>query len=432
MILFEHERIRVGQTIDGHTLSSSTFDAIAAWQERSPERYVEIGHQSIRATQWVGVIQVGTDVIEILPKADANRDTDAGRADSIRYWKFALLQMVSALRGFRFRHSERASLQLQKHSLLEVFHWMFVEEAESLLREGLVKAYRKVQRDRSAWRGRLVVSEDIKRNLVHRERVFTDAMEYDIHNPWNQILVAGLFKVVQRTSSHLLKAKTRGLLLPYLDWNSRSVGPSEFERLRYDRRTDRYREAMELARLLLLDQNPDLQRGSTEVFSLLFDMNKLWEAWVAHEIRRRIKDTNWTLKAQPVKTFWEGGKAGSEMSTKIVKPDLLLIPGSESKELRLWPDFPALKRPTVLDTKWKTSDTYIPGDADLKQMYAYVKLYGYEDAWLLYPRPRGETGTNIPGSGCFTEFRKQDKSVEEPVCAIAFLDLPAEAKNHAI
>ncbi|HNY32886.1 MAG TPA: hypothetical protein PKO15_18530 [Fibrobacteria bacterium] len=418
MTLFEHERIRVGQTIDGHTLSSSTFDTIAAWQERCKERYVEIGHRSIRATQWVGVIQVGTDVIEILPKADANRDTDTGRDKSIQYWKFALLQMVAALRGFRFRHSERASLQLQKHSLLEVFHWMFVEEAEALLREGLVKAYRKVQRNRPAWRGRLVVSEDIKRNLVHRERVYTDAMEYDIHNSWNRILVAGLFKVVQRTSSHLLKAKTRGLLLPYLDWNNRSVGAGEFDRLHYDRRTDRYREAMELARLLLLDQNPDLQRGSSEVFSLLFDMNKLWEAWVAHEVRKKIKGTTWTLKTQSVKAFWEGGKTGSETSTKTIKPDLLLIPGPESEELRLWQDdFPALKGRTVLDTKWKTSDSYIPGDADLKQMYVYNKLYGIHQALLLYPKPRGCRDVQVAGQGAF-----QDQ--ERSRCAVAFLDLP--------
>jgi len=187
---------------------------------------------------------------------------------------------------------------------------------------------------------------------------------------------------------------------------------------------------MELARLLLLDQNPDLQRGSSEVFSLLFDMNKLWEAWVAHEIRRKIKGTTWTLKTQSVKAFWEGGKTGSETSTKTIKPDLLLIPGPESEELRLWQDdFPALKGRTVLDTKWKTSNSYIPGDADLKQMYAYVKLYDCKDAWLLYPRPRGETEANVPGLGCFTELRKPDKSADGPVCAIAFLELPAEANS---
>jgi 5-methylcytosine-specific restriction enzyme subunit McrC len=382
MILFEHERLRVGETCGSETFTLSQFEAIARWKERTNHPGIELGHRSIKATQWVGVLQVGRLTLEILPKAEADRDVQS-RTDLVKKWKGILLEMIGRLDGFDLRSSDKAALQLQDHTLLDVFFHAFLTRTETILREGLVKTYRQVATNRTAWRGRLLVSEDLKRNLVHRERVFTAAMEFDVHNPWNRILVAALRVLSRHTGSTSLRSRAGALLLPFEDWSFPGVRTEDFARLRYDRRTERYRTAMELARLILLECNPDLETGREDVFSLLFDMNVLWERWVAHEIRRQIGTQPWHLRTQSSRQFWKSETG----SGKVVRPDLLLEPTSkEAGQLALFDGAVSVSEKTVLDTKWKVLKAAVPSDADLKQMFVYNELWEAGKSLLLYPK----------------------------------------------
>ncbi|MEN9306176.1 MAG: hypothetical protein RL173_108 [Fibrobacterota bacterium] len=409
MVVFEHERIRVGQDVDGQELTQRQFDAIARWKERTNHPGLEIGHHSIRTSQWVGVLQVGRTTIEILPKADARRGQEnLDRRQLVQHWKFVLLDMLAALKGFDLHASSRAQLHLQSHTLLDIFFSAYVEEAQSLLHEGLAKTYRHVAKNRTAWRGRFVVGENLRRNLTHQERVYTEAIEYDIHNVWNRILVIGLRLVAMRAESGLLRSRAKSLLLPYQEWVTGAVRSEDFERLRYDRRTERYRNAMDLAKLLLLRQNPDLCAGREDVFALLFDMNDLWEAWVAQEVRKSLKGKSWTLKTQSARHFWH-----AKGCRKTVRPDLVLEPrDDDALPLEHLLGIEPLKAITVLDTKWKVLSQVSPSDADLKQMYVYNKRWKAEHSWLVYPNVHNLS----PTRGTFVD--------DGTHCGIAFVDLP--------
>ncbi|QQS03380.1 MAG: hypothetical protein IPK50_13815 [Fibrobacterota bacterium] len=426
MILYEHERIRVGEKSEGDGLTKPVFDALAAWQERNQVRYLEIGHRSIRATQWVGILQVGRTVLEILPKADVHRGLETGREESSHYWRRVLLEMLAAAKGFELRKDQRADQELQHHTLLEVIFWLFVNEAEKLLREGLAKTYRLVARNRTAWRGHLLVAKDLHQNLVHRELVYTESMEYDLHNHWNRILVTTLDFVAHHATDPLLRARSKSSLLPFQDWSGSPIKPELFDRLRYDRRTERYRQAMELAKLILLQQNPDLSAGSKDVYSLLFDMNKLWEAWVAQRIRHSIKGTGWTLKTQSSAKFWIGGESERKLSARKVRPDLVLSPPQKFKELPSGLGLPALRELTVLDTKWKVMSSWVPDDGDLKQMFVYNHLWGAKEAWLLYPKRRGANYPTSVGVGGFLGATSIAGQIMSSHCGVSFFDLPPE------
>ncbi len=429
MVLFEHERLRVGQKLDSGEFTEETFLKIAKWRQRTGHVGLEVGYDSIKATQWVGVIQAGKTTIEILPKADVDRYAETDRNTLVDEWRFVLLEMLGSLKGFDLHNTSRAQVHLQSHTILDLFFCAFVEETEALMREGLVKTYRHVAKNRTAWRGRLLVGENLRRNLVHREKIFTEAIEFDVHNSWNRILVAGLQVVTNRAENALLGAKARGLLIPFQDWNVGAVGKDDFDRLRYDRRTERYRDAMELAKMILLRQNPDLCAGSEDVFALLFDMSKLWEAWVAEQIRKSIHGTGWHLKTQSVATFWMGGESELVAAPKKVRPDLVLVPPGNGQKLPKRLGLPELSELTVLDTKWKAKASWIPDDADLKQMFVYNHLWGANDAWLLYPKLRG---ADLPASTGFGHFLapgiESDKKPSSR-CAVAFLDLPKKRRK---
>lgn len=382
MILFEHERLRVGETCETEIFTQAQFDSIARWKERTNHPGLELGNRSIKATQWVGVLQVGALTLEILPKAQADGGGEI-RSDLVKKWKHILLEMIGSLEGFDLRTSDKAYLALQEHTLLDVFFHAFLRHAEAILREGMVKTYRQVSANRSAWRGRLIVSEDLKRNLVHRERVFTAAMEFDAHNPWNQILVAALRVLSRSTKNASLRTHARALLLSFEDWNFPRIRAEDFSRLRFDRRTERYRTGIELARLILLGCNPDLEAGRKDVFSLLFDMNVLWERWVAHEIRRQVRGSAWRLRTQSSRLFWKS----EEERRKTVRPDLVLEPlDPKAPAITLFEGTFTVQEKTVLDTKWKVLKTAVPSDADLKQMFVYNELWQVRKSLLLFPK----------------------------------------------
>ncbi len=207
------------------------------------------------------------------------------------------------------------------------------------------------------------------------------------------------------------------------------MNKDEFNRLRYNRRTERYRNAMELVKMILLRQNPDLCAGSEDVFALLFDMNKLWEAWVAEQIRKSIHGTGWHLKTQSVDIFWMGGESELAAAPKKVRPDLVLVPPGNGQKLPKRFGLPELSELTVLDTKWKAKASWIPDDADLKQMFVYNHLWKANDAWLLYPKLRGADFPASTGFGHFLAPGIESDKKPSSRCAVAFLDLPRKRRK---
>jgi len=110
--------------------------------------------------------------------------------------------------------------------------------------------------------------------------------------------------------------------------------------------------------MILEQQAPDLLAGHEPVFALLFDMNVLWERFVAWLLRR-------ACSALP----------GLEVTTQVSHA-LFHTPGKPARTVR--PDI-VLRRPgtkvpvLVADSKWKVPDRGTPSDDDLKQMFVRVQ-----------------------------------------------------------
>jgi len=122
---------------------------------------------------------------------------------------------------------------------------------------------------------------------------------------------------------------------------------------------------------MILDQQvPALRSGRTPVFALLFDMNLLWERYVA-ALFRRCRAPGLEVSTQESRAFWKPAGA----SVRTVRPDIVVRHG---KQVQL-----------IADTKWKLLDQAAPSDADLQQMFAYNELFGAPRAVLVYPTSGG-------------------------------------------
>ncbi len=357
--VFEHQTIHVGRE-----LSVSQFDALVRLNDRSDDRLFDVGHRRITFRHFVGYLQVGDLGIEVLPKADRG-----ARAGEVNTWHGFLLEMLRAATGLRLRAASPASQQLLRATLLDVLAFEFAGEVTALARAGLAKSYRSNDANESTFRGKLLVAEHIRTNLGRADRTYSRFTVFDAETTLNRLLLTTL----EELSSVTLSARVRDAVrrakaaMPPLAVVTEVRGL--FERVRLGRSTTRYTNALLLARMILEQQMPRLRKGETAVFSLMFDMNILWERYVVAVMRRAARHTPLEVDAQATSPFWRA--AGK--STRSIRPDIILR-GRVGSEVCL-----------VVDTKWKRLEPGGPKDADLRQMFVYGELLRCQRTVLLYP-----------------------------------------------
>ena len=379
---FEHEILRVGAQEASQPFTFEQWESLVRWQEKQKQPFFSVVHRGIQFSQWVGVLRVGSLTIEILPKAEAERDSGTiDRSQLVERWKARLLRMLKESQHLDIRSVDEASLRLQNHTILDLIFERFLDHAEVLIAQGLIKRYRLLARNRTAVKGRIDHPADTRRNYAHHERVFTVASEYDQDNIWNRIMYYAASLVAGFARGAAVRARAQALLICFPNWEDTKIDPEYFEHLHYDRKSEVYRTMNRFAELIISRLNPQIQSGSRPVFALLFDMNKLWEAWVYSRLRRAFRErSDVVISYQKSKIFWRV----ADVAYKIVRPDIIIK---------------ILSKPTVVvDAKWKVLTTPVPADDDLKQMYVYNELWDCPRSHLVYPKVYGLHNTE----GLFT------------------------------
>jgi len=377
--VFEHGVLRCGRE-----LTEKQFHALVAFNDAEGGDYFRVGHRRVRFRHYVGFLQVGGLAIEVLPKADKDSGGEAP-------WRDALLDMLRLAGSLRLERSTEAQLQTRDASLLELYVLHFVGLTERLLHEGLAKGYRRVQRNRPVFRGRLLLDQQLRKNAARPHFSFTEQSIFDQNMLPNCTLRAALDVARHIPLSSRTHAGVDRLRLAFPEHIEPRVDLPALARLRLTRNTARYAEALTLAALILRHHRPDLAHGRTDVFALMLDMNALWERYVL-ALLRRIAPPGITVRGQDSRPFW---KAVGQRSRSI-RPDVVLYEGEKAK--------------LVVDTKWKRPTNDRPASGDLQQMFAYNELFGCQGSTLLYP--------GDPTRGHDGHF-----SAREHGCRVAFVDL---------
>ena len=170
-------------------LPEKTFDALEAFilanNTGTETEAVELLSLSARrgvgkiitARNYVGLITMadGT-VIEILPKI-------AGGDFSESETKRIFLEMLKTLQDVTFKDFNISSLRTDRLNLLEIFIKMFLDEVAILTKQGLKAAYMQVEENEQFYKGKLLASQNIKYNLVRRERFYVRYDDFSMNRP---------------------------------------------------------------------------------------------------------------------------------------------------------------------------------------------------------------------------------------------------------
>ncbi len=356
--VFEHGQL----SIDKGDLREDEFRDLVRFNDRHGGCYFEVGHKHLRMKQFVGYLEAGDVAIEILPKADRHAPADQ------QVWREGLLEMLRIGGGLKLDRLPNASQKLTRRPLIELIAQAYLAEIEHLLREGLTKGYRTVTSNGSVFRGRLKIIDHIRANVARDDRFFVQFQSFDHNIAINRVLVKALEVLSWCALSPTLACQVEAAIarFPELDLGAPDAGA--VDRIRLSRATYRYASALVYARMILEQQGPQLRLGRERVFALLFDMNTLWERYIAALVRRAAP-TGIEVHTQEQHRFWEP----RQHMVRKVRPDIVLRDASGHAVL-------------VIDTKWKTPSSGLPSDDDLKQMFVYNELLACDHSMLLYPR----------------------------------------------
>jgi 5-methylcytosine-specific restriction enzyme subunit McrC len=365
--LFEHEKLSLGEQGFGR----AHFDRLVQWNEANGFKYFHAGNRSIKFSQYVGVIQVGDLVVEVLPKADRSEDTNK--------WHKALAEMLCLVHDLPLTSTTDTQLARNNSSILDLFLALFVSEVQGLVRRGLVKRYHHDTGNQLALRGRIHWPGHLRENLVRKERFHVTHQVYDTDHLLHALLKRALEIVEQIAVDPMIQNRAHDLDWVFEEVSHRTLSPQVLDRLRLDRKTKPYTRAVQLATLIIQAHAPDLSGGHMPLIGLLFDMNLLFERVVLKLLKRAAvrMAPELAISGQDSRPFWNGQK---------IRPDIVI---RHKDHVRL-----------IIDTKWKVPKDDRPADADLKQMYVYNRQFGSAESMLLYPgNARSSSGSFEPDAG---------------------------------
>lgn len=328
--------------------------------------------------------------LEMLPKVGKNLTTASARE--------TLLTMLSHLPGFRHIQTQQATLQTQRMPLLEIFISQFLLSVSQLLKQGLRFDYVSEQGNLSFMKGKLMLSAQLRHNVVNRHKFCVDYDDYIPDSSANRLLHSALDKLLSlRLSSenqrwlYELRFAFDGIPL------SRNI-ESDISSLRLERGMAHYNEPLAWAQLILRGMSPSALQGNTKAISLLFPMEALFESFVAQTLPYELPPH---LKVQPQISTYSLVKHGLHDCFKL-RPDLLI----QSRQ--------PVQTKMVMDTKWKLVNSneqkkslYGLAQSDFYQMFAYGQKYlgGTGDMYLIYPA-HDDFNQPIPQHFAFSETLK--------------------------
>jgi 5-methylcytosine-specific restriction enzyme subunit McrC len=133
LTVFEHDRLRV----DGETFRHEHLRLLDRWNSSFSREAIQVGRNSVKFSQYVGVLQVGDLVIEILPKI-GRFEVETTARDR---WRDALWRMLQVVGVVRFRVAGDTSLRTTHFSLLDMLFGEFLSRLEEIVKRGLSKGH---------------------------------------------------------------------------------------------------------------------------------------------------------------------------------------------------------------------------------------------------------------------------------------------------
>lgn len=330
------------------------------------------GNRCIVWRHYCGVVQLDGLTLEILPKIHG-KEADPGAC------KGALLDMLRKAKRLHLFRGGAADINARKSPLLDIFIREFCLLLDEQLAMGIPRDYRQREENLGVVRGKLMINRQLRENLCHRERLYCQYDELTADIPLNRAVKYTLEVLISIAGTSATRRRVSELLMKHDEIASPQVSASDLGKIVLTRATERYRPILTWCQLFLSSMSPDVTAGNHGLLCILFNMNELFEAWLAAELKPIAHRRCLSVREQSPRKFL-AVRTDLERPVFQTRPDIALTDSSGKVVL-------------LFDAKWKllSSEEAKLGisQADLYQLLSYASLYKLSEVALVYPRQSG-------------------------------------------
>ncbi len=325
------------------------------------------GDVIVSATSFVGVIDVDDGLtIEVIPKI-----YDSDNSENLKN----LFYMLNYSGQFTIPPGSLSSLKEYNGGFFEILIGMFAEELLNKVQNSAHHEYAIEQDNRPYLRGKLLLPDHLKYNGVLANKFYTQTDELTVNNTLNQTLKyvsSGLYKLTSESSN---KKRLRKCLALFDEVDDVRITKSQAEKIHLTRLNARFGNLLLLAKLFLNHQTLGARSGSHDSWTILIDMNILFEQFIAKALARGLENSSYRVIPQgPRDRFVRN--IDDDRAVFATKPDISIL--QDKKVVK------------IADTKYKKlaedDIKYGVSQSDLYQMFAYSRKYQTSDITLIYPK----------------------------------------------
>ena len=310
----------------------------------------------------VGAIEIGELSVCIRPKLNIGR---------------VLFLASYALGAFKLRKTERFNFS-DADTLVEALLPVFAAAARRAFARGLVHGYRTEEETLYTVRGRIRISDQVRRRFGISVPV---EVRYDDFT--DDVLVNRLVKAAAaRLGRMRIRSRQARVDLGWIDTTLENVAlveypPGAVPDVAFNRLNEHYREVVALARLILRHATIETGRGSVRAPGFLMDMNQVFQEFVTQALREALGLSDRTFR--------------SDSGIPSVTLD-------EDRRVDLRPDLSWWDGPTctfVGDAKYKRVWEAHAPNADLYQLLAYATALDLPGGLLVYAQGEADDVVHV-------------------------------------
>lgn len=356
---YDKLNIRKERDLEHNTISMSDAAYLqSVVMDNSP--VFSYGNRCLIAQQYVGVIEMPDFTIEILPKIYGEVDSDRLRDVLVRMLLVA--HQTTSIRRFK------ASVATRKNSLSEVVIQSFLYELKIYIDSGLQHEYKKVTQNINKVKGQIVFSQQLRRNVLAPTKFYCRYSKYVADNELNQFFKACLSEMARLSRDAQNKRMIEDLIPSFEGISEVDSQVALGYGIEFNSINARAKDAYTYGRMFLENLHATMSAGLTQVYTMLFNMDQLYELFV-YRVATIVFGSRVTY--QKMGSYMVARNSDGKKFVSL-RPDLTLKISDQEQ----W----------IIDTKWK-----IPGrfakESDVYQMNAYsTGIKNVSKVILLYPR----------------------------------------------
>lgn len=375
--------------------------------------FFQIGYKKdygdcIIAKNYVGLVQLESGFqIEILPKIVFNGDeNDVDFFET----KKVLIKMLETLEDFPCKEFSDSDIDIENLSILEIFVRMFVKDVRRLVKQGLKSSYIIEEENIGCFKGKLLVCQNIKYNICHKERFYMSFDEFGVNRPENKLIKSTLLELYKITDNFENSREIRLLLDEFDEVDASFNHEEDISKVVIDRNSLIYENIIRWVKVFLFGKCFTNFSGENYSKAFLFRMEQIFESYVANSVENNMSK-DWSVSVQD-SGYWLFDKPKKFR----IRPDIVLT-NKNNEKIKI-----------ILDTKWKrlvddSSINYGISQSDIYQMYAYSKKIDTPYIWLLYPlndeMKRYKDGKRIE----FIAYKNENSKYIDMIASVFFIDL---------